>query len=211
MFDDESLKKIEGLNLDFKGTKATNVITGIYGWKGGGKTLIMTLFLLMEWEQKMRPQIYSNYALALPFEYLRGSDMASLSRRLGNSLIAVDELHEYADSRNSASIQNRRVATFFLQSRHTNSNVYYTTQFKDQVDKRIRRITDIDVVCENMLIDSDGDGDDDMFRVTISDHRSGTALVKTLEIYGRPLFNIYDSTEHINPFVWTKEDDREND
>jgi len=197
-----NLSHIKGLDTSFTGTKATNVVTGIYGWKGGGKTLIMTLFLLMEWEQAMRPKIFSNYALALPFQYLQGKDMTTLNEKLGDSLIAIDELHEYADSRNSQSLQNRRVATFFLQSRHTNSNVYYTTQFKDQIDKRIRRITDIDIICENMHIDSDNDGDEDMFKVTINDHRGGTARVKTLELYGAGLFNLYDSTYRINPFVW---------
>lgn len=182
--------------------KAENIITGIYGWKGGGKTLIMTLLILMEWNMKLRPMVYSNYKLGFPFEYLRGEDMATLAEKLSNSIIAIDELHEYADCRNSHSLQNRRVATFFLQSRHTNSNIYYTTQYKDQVDKRIRRITDVDIVCENLYIDSDGDGDDDRFQFVLSDHR--TDMVTRREIYAKPIFDLYDSTERINPFVWKK-------
>jgi hypothetical protein len=182
--------------------KAENIITGIYGWKGAGKTLIMTLLILMEWNMKLRPKVYSNYQLDFDFEYLCGEDMATLAMKLSNSIIAIDELHEYADCRNSHSLQNRRVATFFLQSRHTNSNLYYTTQYKDQVDKRIRRITDVDIVCENLYWDSDGDGDDDMFRFVLSDHRTGHVTTRT--IYAQPIFNLYDSTERINPFVWKK-------
>ncbi len=180
--------------------KAENVITGIYGWKGAGKTLVMTLLVLMEFEYNMRPKIFSNYELDFPFEYLRGDDMASLASHLSNSIVAIDELHEYADCRNSHSLQNRRVSTFFLQSRHTNSNIYYTTQYKDQVDKRIRRITDVDVIAENLHIDSDGDGDDDMFRFVLNDHRTNTIVSKN--IYATPIFSMYDSTERINPFVW---------
>lgn len=182
--------------------KAENIITGIYGFKGAGKTLIMTLLVLMEWNMKLRPKTYSNYELAWDFEYLKGEDMATLAQKLSNSIIAIDELHEYADCRNSHSLQNRRVATFFLQSRHTNSNIYWTSQYKDQVDKRIRRITDIDIVAENLYIDSDGDGDDDMFRFVLRDHRNDYITSRT--IYAQPIFDLYDSTERINPFVWNK-------
>jgi len=160
----------------------------------------MTLLVLMEWNMKMRPSIYSNYELEFPFEYLQGNDMANLAEKLSDSIIAIDELHEYADCRNSQSLQNRRVSTFFLQSRHTNSNIYWTSQFKDQVDKRIRRITDVDVVAENLMIDSDGDGDDDLFRFVLHDHRTENIIRKT--IYAKPIFDLYDSTERINPFVW---------
>lgn len=57
--------------------------------------------------------------------------MIDLTDKLKDSAIFIDELHEYCDSRNSGSLQNKRVADFFLQSRHTASNVYYTSQFKD--------------------------------------------------------------------------------
>ena len=162
----------------------------------------------MEFEQNMRPKVYANYEIKDPidnFEYLRGDDMASLSEKLSDSIIAIDELHEYADSRNSSSLQNRRVCTFFLQSRHTNSNIYWTSQFKDQVDKRIRRITDVDIVVENLLMDSDGDGDDDLFHFVLTDHRRQLVVERT--IYAQPIFDIYDSTERINPFEWKGKDD----
>ena len=187
--------------------KAENTITGIYGMKGGGKTLIMTLFLIMEWEMMMRPSVFTNYEIyVVDSEYLKGHDMAELNMKLANSIIGIDELHGYADSRKSGSLQNRRVASFFLQSRHTNSNIYYTTQFKDQVDKRIRRITDIDVVVENMYVDSDGDGNDDLFHFVVTDHRRNTSIHKT--ICASPLFDTYDSTERINPFEWNKKDEK---
>ena len=182
--------------------KATNTVTGIYGWKGAGKTVICTLMLYLESQIKNKPIIFSNYSLKFPFQWLEGRDMVELSSHLDNSAIAIDELHEYADCRNSGSLQNKRVATFFLQSRHTNSNIYYTTQYKDQVDKRIRRITDIDIIAENLGIDSDRDGDDDMFRMTIKDRRIPNSKIIQKEIYAKPVFGMYDSTERINPFQY---------
>jgi hypothetical protein len=134
--------------------------------------------------------------------------MIDLTDKLNNSAIGIDELHEYADSRNSGTLQNKRVADFFLQSRHTKSNVYYTTQFKDQIDKRIRRITDIDIVCENLFMDLDNDGDDDLFKITIADRRMPELRPKEMKFYAKPIFDMFDSTERINPFVFTKKQEK---
>jgi len=186
--------------------KAENNVIGFYGWKGAGKTTSLTLFMILEYFTGVREKLYSNYRLEVPFSWLSGSDLIHLDRTLDNSALAIDELHEYADSRNSSSLQNKRVADFFLQSRHFNCDIYYSTQFKDQVDKRIRRITDIDVICENLFIDSDNDGDDDIFRLTIKDNRNRDVKVKTMEFYAKPVFDCYDSTERINPFVFSKQE-----
>jgi hypothetical protein len=184
--------------------KAENIIVGIYGWKGAGKTVTLTLMLYLEHLSQLRKHMFSNYKLGFDFEWLSGHDMIELTDKLDDSAIGIDELHEYADCRNSGTLQNKRVADFFLQSRHTRSNVYYTTQFKDQVDKRIRRITDIDLVCENLYFDSDGDGDDDMFRMTFTDRRQPDLLPVSRVYYAKPIWDMYDSTERINPFVFGK-------
>ena len=188
--------------------KAENVVVGFYGWKGAGKTTALTLFLLLEHLSQFRTNMFSNYRLGFSFEWLRGHDMIELTDKLNDSAVGIDELHEYADSRNSGTLQNKRVSDFFLQSRHTRSNVYYTTQFKDQIDKRIRRITDIDVVCENLFTDLDGDGDDDLFKLTIADRRVPEQKPREFEFYAKPVFDLFDSTERINPFVFTKKQEK---
>jgi len=182
--------------------KRTNIVTGLYGWKGAGKTLIMTLFLYLEYLADRH--VYNNYQLEFEFEWLKGHDMVELASHLSNAAVGIDELHEYADCRNSGTLQNKRVSDFFLQSRHRNANIYYTTQYKDQVDKRIRRITDIDIICENLHIDSDQDGDEDMFRFTMKDCRITPPVIITRTLYAKPLFDMYDSGEIINPFTYKK-------
>jgi hypothetical protein len=86
--------------------------------------------------------------------------------------------------------------------------VYYTTQFKDQVDKRIRRITDIDIVCENLFIDTDQDGDDDLFKIKMVDRRRPDMNSIDRLIYAKPVFEMFDSTERINPFVFSKKEEK---
>lgn len=189
--------------------KAENTVTGVYGWKGGGKTTVLTLFMYLEHMLGLKKNMFCNYKLNFSFDWLKGADMIDLTDKLNDSAIGIDELHEYADSRNSGTLQNKRVADFFLQSRHTNSNVYYSTQFKDQVDKRIRRITDIDIIVENMFLDSDKDGDDDVFRMTYCDRRIPDMKPIVRVFYAKPVFSMFDSTERINPFVFDKKQEQE--
>lgn len=187
--------------------KANNLVVSICGFKGAGKTTTAVLFTYLESLSGYRNNLFSNLKLDIEgFQWLKGNDMIELTDKLNDSVILVDELHEYADSRESGSFQNKRVADFFLQSRHTMSNVYYTTQFKDQIDKRIRRITDIDIVCENLFIDTDKDGDDDLFRITIINRHRPELKPKVMEYYAKPVFELFDSTERINPFVFNKKD-----
>lgn len=176
--------------------------------KGAGKTTMLTLFMWMEKRFGNRKNMFSNYKLKFSSNWLQGHDMIELTDKLMDSAIAIDELHEYADSRSSGTLQNKRVADFFLQSRHTRSNVYYSTQYKDQVDKRIRRITDIDIVCENLFIDTDLDGDDDLFSITIADRRRPEQTVREFKIYAKPIFSMFDSTERINPFIFSKKQEK---
>lgn len=188
--------------------KAENIVCGLYGWKGAGKTTALTLFGYLESMVGIRKNMFSNYKVEFPFQWLQGHDMIELTDKLNDSVILIDELHEYADSRNSGTLQNKRVSDFFLQSRHTNSNVYYSTQYKDQIDKRIRRITDIDIVCENLFMDLDHDGDDDLFKITIADRRTPEKRPKELKFYAKPIFDLFDSTEKVNPFVFTHKQEK---
>lgn len=188
--------------------KSENVVVGIYGFKGSGKTTTATLFMLFEHLYGCRKNLYSNYKLNFPFEWLKGKDLTELNAKLDDSACCIDEIGQYADSRNSNSRQNRNIASFFIQSRHTRSNVYFTTTFRDQVDKRIRRLCDIDIVSENLFIDSDRDGDDDIFQITITDHRVANGMIKQMKYYAKPVFDLFDSTEKINPFIFSEEEEK---
>lgn len=188
---------------------AENTVTGIFGHKGGGKTTTGVMLTIVAKVLNEIKTFYSNiYIQEDGFNFLKGRDMVELKKSLDGSLIFIDELHEYADSRNSQSFQNKRVSDFFLQSRHTDSDIFYTTQYKDQIDKRIRRITDVNIIVENLYIDIDSDGFDDLFRIIITDIRRPDCEPVELTFYAKPIFDIFDSTERVNPFVFNKNEEK---
>jgi hypothetical protein len=185
-----------------------NTVVGLTGNKGDGKTLNATFFSMSEIALNIKNKLYSNYKIECDnFSYLNAEELILNPLLFDNTIIAIDELHEYADSRNSSTLQNKFVSSFFLQSRHTESNIYYTTQFLDQIDKRIRRITDIIIECKNLYIDTDNDGNNDLFEITIIDFRFERTLTQTL--YLQPIFNLYNTKEIINPFMLSKKRQKE--
>ena len=187
-------------------SKAENIVVGIFGHKGDFKTTTGVLFTWLENNMGTRKHLYSNIKLNIPnFDWLKGNDVVMLSKKLDDSIIFIDELQQYADCRTSSSLQNMRVSNFFLQSRHTKSNVYYTTQYKDQIDKRIQRITDIDIVSKNLFYDSDNDGDDDLFKITIIDKRGTGNIPVSKVLYAKPIWELFDSTDRVDPFVFEGE------
>jgi hypothetical protein len=188
--------------------KMENTVTVIHGFKGDGKTTACTLFLALEKLRNPHRKVYANYKLFFESSFLNGRDMIENREIFANAIIGLDEIHEYADSRDSGTPQNKRVCDFFLQSRHFGALIYGTDQYKDQYDKRIRRIVDYDIVTTNLFIDSDQDGDDDIFRITILNRRRPDLRPVTRDLYMKPVFDLFDSSDRINPFLYTKEQEK---
>lgn len=62
-----------------------------------------------------------------------------------NSSVFIQEAHNYIDSRNSMTTQNKLISYWILQSRHTGEgscDIIYDTQDFGQIDKRLRLNTD---------------------------------------------------------------------
>jgi len=179
--------------------KDNNLVIGILGTKGSGKTLFLTILLYIEYLTGKK--IYTNYEVFFPHEILDVNKLIRLDEQLTNAVIGITELHTICDSRRSGSKQNIQFSYFVLQSRHRSVNFYYDDQFERQFDVRIRENTDINIVTENMFIDSDNDGINDVFRVIIQDKRTIPITFKQLIIYGRPFFEKYNTDYIINPFT----------
>jgi len=76
----------------------------------------------------------------------------------GHSL-GFDEIHNILDSRSGSKGKNKKRTHFILQSRHAGQgdmDLYYTTQFIGQVDKRLRMNTDVQVYPTILRRDKNG-------------------------------------------------------
>ena len=175
-----------------------NIIYGFYGYKGSGKTLACVLFAYLMYLSGKK--IISNIRLFFPFEWINIKDIVELSPKLNNSFLLIDEIHMIADSRTPTALENRCITYFFLQSRHRDCDIGYTTQQAGQCDIRIRKNTDVKIICENLGIDSDQDGIDDIFHLVINNIVD--RITTEINIYGEPLFEMYKSKEIVNPFLY---------
>lgn len=177
-----------------------NLVVCHSGLKGSGKTLVMALLLYYEYKI-LHKKIYANFDLSFPHNKLNIDEMIKLDVKLQNAVIGLTELHMICDSRKHNKKQNIQMSYFVLQSRHRSVNFYYDTQQNSQVDVRIRNNTDINIVCENLYIDSDSDNQNDLFRIIIQDKRRMAINYISKIIYGTPIFDLYNTNTIINPFT----------
>lgn len=181
------------------------MIIGIYGLKGAGKTLVMTLLLWIE-TLAFQKSVYVNYEVTFPHKKLEMQKLAELDQQLQNTAIGVDELHMIADSRRAGAKQNLLVTYFVLQSRHRSVNMYFTSQYEHQIDRRIRENTDIKIIVENLKIDSDNDGKNDLFRVIIQDRRGMEQKYHEQIICATKIFEQFNTDCIINLFQYKEKE-----
>lgn len=120
------------------------------GKQGSGKTLFITKHLI----DNVIPErkIYSNYELynidfqKITFDNYRERYAIDILKVLeedtnyfNNSIMLLDEIHLYFDSRDFMKKNNRIIQTFFSQLRKRNILLLATTQYILHLDIRIRR------------------------------------------------------------------------
>jgi hypothetical protein len=118
------------------------MIVGMVGDMGSGKTLLMTMLLKQDFDNDRT--ILCNYHLNFKYELLKVKkliDEAKNNKQLKNLTLGLDELHISVDARTSMSKRNRIFSYLVTQTRKRSVDLYYTTQFFDQVEKRVRQNT----------------------------------------------------------------------
>ena len=118
------------------------MIIEICGDLGSGKTLFMTLLGYICYKKGYL--IMSNYHLNFPYQPINLKDLESIQK----CCILIDEMHIFVDSRSSMKDFNKKFSYFILQSRKRQTNLIYTTQYRQSVDKRVRNLTDISIIAE---------------------------------------------------------------
>lgn len=162
------------------------MITVFMGGLGSGKTLCMSVFAAADMGRGMR--VCANYPL-------RGAEKVDTWEQLyafDNGVFCWDEAHVDMDSREFA--KNIESSSWILQTRKDGVSLNLTTQHFDQIDKRIRNIADMLVICEKL----------------VSSQRRGTRLqvinlfdmkiVKKAVLWHSPeLYATYDTKAKVHP------------
>lgn len=122
------------------------MIIALNGIIGSGKTLTMTYLGYKQY--KKGSDIVSNYRLNFPHKIVTKQDIENYAKsdtQLKNCTFLFDEAHIFLDCRTSA--KNIVNTYFILQSRKRGVDIYYSTQYFGQVDKRLRDQTDLVFEC----------------------------------------------------------------
>ena len=131
-------------------------VIAFLGKQGSGKTLSMIREALISYCNKMT--IYSNLKLIgikyepIDLNWFMGYLLEK--KELRNVCVLIDELQLYADCRSPKSKINRVLGYFALQTRKRNVKFLFTTQYFENVDRRIRRcvMDDVIVRCEGKYV-----------------------------------------------------------
>jgi hypothetical protein len=189
------------------------MIVAITGDIGSGKTLLMTAISYNDFIIEKRV-IYSNYKLNYKHVWLNVNEITNLFSegmqfrdKTGNMLhkvsFLVDEMHIFLDSRGSgSSLKNKLITYWILQTRKRGIDLFYTTQFFGQVDKRLRNLVDYKIECQNL-----GTEKNPYFYYSLYKRIAVESLIEFVKIRDFALNNfqnyykLYDSYEIINPFI----------
>lgn len=118
------------------------MVTGYFGLPGSGKTTFLTMIAQKELRliskgQSKYDRVYTNFycqgCYQLKWEYL-GTFL------IENSLILIDEITLFADSRDFKQFPFA-IKQFFILHRHYGCDIIYFTQHYNNVDKKIRDLT----------------------------------------------------------------------
>ena len=122
------------------------------GQQGSGKTLFITKHLVDNYTSQRK--VYSNYSLFnIPYEPITFDNRLEVEKGsidilkkleeddnfFNNSIMLLDEIHIYFDSRDFMKNNVRPIQTFFSQLRKRNILLLATTQYILNLDIRIRR------------------------------------------------------------------------
>ena len=173
------------------------MIIGSIGDRGSGKTLFMTLEAFNQYRKGK--QIYSNYKLTFPVlpntkkpKIIPDDFFINFEKyNLKNVCMFLDEIYVYIDSRSSASNINKIMSYFFNQTRKTGVDLYYSTQFFSQVDKRLRFNTERFVIPKAVK-----DKNKKLFIIVEICNRDLKVLSKYV-VKAEPIFSLYDTDEII--------------
>lgn len=108
------------------------------GARGSGKTLSMVKDAYIEYKRGRR--VITNMEDVSFGEHLSNDEIKKLTKEsdLYDAVLLIDEAQIFFDSRRSMKKENLNFSYFVLQTRKRNIDIYFTTQFSNTIDRRIR-------------------------------------------------------------------------
>lgn len=185
------------------------------GTLGSGKTLSMVRDLYFDNKNKNR-RIISNLILNFTSKIISQKFFDSFSdgqtQELFDLDLGIDELHIFLDSRSSTSRGNKYLSYFVLQTRKRGVELKGTTQFYDQIDRRLRKVCDYITKCSAFIKTENGmipvtpvmaskgltqEQSDNLWIFNHTFNQEGKEIKK--EIFkAKPFFNMYDTKQIID-------------
>ncbi|MFP4052113.1 MAG: hypothetical protein ACLFVB_10290 [Thermoplasmata archaeon] len=126
--------------------KENNVVC-IAGDFDCGQTELMTCLIADEYFDNDK-FIVSNYYLDFPSKNAPLEEIISQPEWLNNCIVAIDDITRIAPACLYISDVNKQTAEFFTVIRKLNLQLFYTTDWYLDADKRIRDQTDILILCK---------------------------------------------------------------
>lgn len=119
-----------------------NHIIGIVGMLGDGKTIsgvsVVGLFQMLNDQLGTHRSILTNVPLSIDHELLEHYEQLEERKQ---TLIFIDEIHQNADSRTWQNQSNFFTTGITMDVRKYQNKFFYTSQYSNQVEKRIRQLT----------------------------------------------------------------------
>ena len=137
--------------LELMGEIEKHHIIGIVGMLGDGKTIsgisILSVFKLLNDSINNPKRILSNIPLKIDYELLEFYDQLDDCK---DTLIFLDEIHQNADSRTWHKKGNFFTTGITMDVRKFRNKLIWTSQYANQVEKRIRQLTTLYIKPEKL-------------------------------------------------------------
>jgi hypothetical protein len=172
-------------------------IIGVVGRRGFGKTAFMTA---IGYDSHLEGyNVFANYGLKFPYQFISLEELGTLPSRVHDCVVLMDELHMGADAYDFLAKRTKGITKLITQLRKRRVTFIYTTQYQEQLAKRLRAQTDYLI-----MMRPEGKG---VFAAYVRDPHLPyeEQIINVIRRDLTPVFDLYDTNQIISA------DDEEDD
>lgn len=178
-------------------------VTFFVGKPRTGKTLHQTMNAYYDYQNGR--EIYANYNLHFPHIRVGIEDLLKIpfdDVDRHPKTIVLQEIDKWFDARRSGREENVYLSSLTGQSGKRNIDILYDSQFPTRIDKSLRDVTDLHIMCECI---SDDNKQPIAFQYTLIDLQKITTKTYLLPaVWMQQFYKLYDTYEATKPLVKTE-------